>query len=403
MKKSALGIAFFATIVQYYDYALFGMSASFLTKAYMPRFSSGHEMLGFFSIISGAALMRPLGSLIFGYIGDLGSKANALKLSVLVAAISTLVIGIIPENKSLLSACFLVMARMIFMMSMAGESDGVRLYVAEIIGRRREFAGNGLVTFSSQIGVLIASFAYFASTRSNMPEYLWRINFIAGGICGIGIFILRRYLPVNNSLAKPQLTKDEVIKDAPVITARLFILATIIAGCIGGMYHFQVIFFGVFMSQMACMMTLEHAAAFNVIGVAIYAICAIISGFLGDRYGPRRQIILSLALTILLGAALCISPSMYASLCVTALIPFYSVPLQILIKRMMPSHIMLRSFSLSHSLGSMIFSASVPMVASFLWYNTHEVWVPIMYVALMGGVLLISYFLLTTRSRRHAR
>ncbi len=390
MKKSALAISFFATIVQYYDYAIFGMSAAALTKAYMPKLSSGHEMLGFFAIISGATLMRPIGSLVFGWIGDTKGKATTLKASVLAAAIAMLLLGIAPEQQSIISASILVIARIIFMMSMAGEGDGVRLYVAETIGVKREFFGNGIVTFSSQIGVLIASFAWWLSIQSNMPEYLWRANFIIGFLCGIVVFLFRKYFV-------SEIHKTDIGTTTPKISIPLFILAVVTSGCIGGIYHFQIIFFGAFMTKMVGNMSQEVAATLNIMSVLLYAASALFSGYLGDRYGPKKQILISLMLTICSGIIICIYTHNLISLFITALIPFYSVPLQIILKRKMPSKIMLRAFSLSHSMGSMIFSASVPFIASVIWHSTHKIWAPLLYVVFVGVVLLVCCALLFKR------
>jgi MHS family proline/betaine transporter-like MFS transporter len=408
MKRPSIIIAFFASLVQHYDYALFGLSAAALTRAYIPHENEAGQFLGFFGILSLAVIMRPLGSVIFGYIGDFKGRALVLKSACLVAAISTLFIGLLPSGSE--SYLLMIVCRMAFMMSMAGEIDGVRIYVSETIDPSREYFGNGMVTFCSQIGVLIATFAWWLASSDYMPEYWFRMNFIIGGVAGLVIFSLRsklqetvefvdhkRHCQEQHSKANqiepayPQgLLRPLAIKDM-----RIFLLAAIISGSIGGIYHFQIIFFGTYMSKMTGILSPELASLMNIIAVALYAFMAILSGYMADIYGAKRQIIFSLGLTMLLSIV-----ATYATarggfeislfLGISALIPLYSVPLQIALKRIMPISSRLRVFSLSHSLGS-IFSSSVPFICSLIWYSTGLIWVPMICMTFMACVLLLSF------------
>ena len=131
MKISTFLIAFFATIVQCYDYALFGLSAGALSKTFMPDNSSTEQILNFFAIFSIAVIARPIGSIIFGIIGDNYGRVVALKLSILLSAISTALIGIMPSFATIgyTATILLALLRMIFLMSLAGEVDSVRIYI----------------------------------------------------------------------------------------------------------------------------------------------------------------------------------------------------------------------------------------------------------------------------------
>ena len=389
--KVGIRLAFIATVVQYYDYALFGISAAALADAYIPYVAHEQKFLGFFAIISGAVIARPIGSLIFGYIGDKYNRALVLKISVCCASIATILIGTLPIGPSNCSMILLLIARMIFMISMAGEGDGVRIYVAETISSKKEFLGNGFVTFSSQIGVLIASIAWYLASHGAMPEYLWRINFIFGGLCGVVIFFLRRHFV--NALYAPQQHLHQT--QSATYNTLTFVCATLIAGSIGGMYHFQIIFCGTFLAKMAQILSVHDAAILTIISTILYAITAVISGYTADKYSPVKQIYACLFLTIILVIVIILDTrNTYLAPCVisiTALIPFYSVPLQIILKRTMPAQHLLKTFSLSHSLGSALLSASVPTIASFMWYYTEKIYAPFLYIIVLSAILLISY------------
>lgn len=395
MKTKSLLLAFCANIIQYYDYALFGLSASMLTKYYMPHNELSKNMLIFFGMMSIAVVMRPLGSIVFGYIGDQKGRSLVLKLSIFLASISTLTIGIIPSTNDFASTAMLIISRMIFMMSLAGEGDGVRIYVAETISPKSEFLGNGLVSGSSQIGVLLATFAYFLSSNSDMPEYYWRINFILGGILGLILCYFSKNIAESQEFKRKNKLKSTTLsKNLPIL-----IYSTIVTGFIGGIYHFQIIFLGTYLTTAVMILEQDLMNIVNIITISLYIISATISGYIADRYNPRKQIIISLMLTILCttGNAILMSQNQINILLLiltTILITFYSVPLQIILKHKMPIESRLKLFSLSHSLGSLIFSSSSALVASWLWHITGLTFAPMIYMIIMSVVLLLSVVLL---------
>lgn len=390
MKNRALLLAFFANIIQYYDYALFGLSASMLATHFMPYHDTSMNMLAFFGIMSFAVIMRPIGSLIFGYIGDKKGRAVVLKISIFLASISTITIGLIPGSNDIFSSTILTISRMLFMMSLAGEGDGVRIYVAETIGARREFFGNGLVSGSSQIGVLIATFACFLSSSNVVPESFWRINFIFGGIVGLILYYFRQYIGESIEFKKNASNNHKLTRqDAP-----LLIYSTIINGFIGGIYHFQIIFLGSFLTTVTTILKKDLMSTITIIMVVLYILSAILSGYLADRYSPKKQIITSLILTIIctiFNAVSMTTAQINIALLIstTSLIAFYSVPLQIILKRKMPINNRLKLFSLSHSVGSLIFSSSSALIGTWVWHKTHLAFAPMIYMTVMTVILLI--------------
>ncbi len=401
MKKPGIIIAFFATIVQYYDYALFGLSAAAITKAYMPSSVESDQFLCFFAILASSVAMRPVGSVIFGYIGDFRGRALVLKLATLIAAISTIMIGLMPLN----SYYLMIFSRMTFMMSMAGEIDGARIYVSETVDKKREFFGNGLVTCCSQVGALLAAFAWFMTSAGFLPEYWWRVNFIIGGLLGLVIFGLRSMITetIEYSDANGHADKISASHEIPgqshydVVrfqSLKIFVLATLISGCIGGIYQFQIIFFGTYITKMLVLTDHSFVAIMNIVAITSYGIVAVISGHIADCYSASKQIFIGLILIIccLLVSAYFLSIGEYSPILfviTSAVMPLYSVPLQIMLKRIMPTYSRLRVFSLSHSFGSLIFSASVPLICSWIWYVTRMSYAPILYIAFMAGLLLV--------------
>lgn len=388
MRIKHLIVPFLGTILQYYDYALFGLSASVLTKAYLPLNDHTEGLLSFFTILTFAVIMRPIGSILFGSWGDRKGRSLVLKFSIFLASISTLIIGIIPSSNNIYSGCALTLARMIFMMSLAGEIDGVRIYIAESIGEKKEFLGNGIVSASSQIGVLIASLAVFLSNSVEIENF-WRINFIFGGGAGLLLCLMSGNIPET-----PEFLKNKTRNSANQ-TFGILIIATVISGFIGGIYHFYLIFFKSYIADIVHISDAYITGKIHIISVISYIFSAIIAGFTADRFGPKRQIVFAIALSILFAVVnslyIASGEISYVLLILSiSLIAFYSVPLQIILKRKMPVQNRLKLFSLSHSLGSLLFSSSSTVISTFIYDATRLTFAPMIYLIFMMITLLIS-------------
>lgn len=392
MKNRSLILAFFATIIQYYDYALFGLSASILTEKYIPDSDSIPNFISFFAILTFAVVMRPVGSIVFGKIGDISGRSIVIKISIFLAAISTLLIGIIEPSKNIISASLLIFARMIFMMSLAGEGDGVRIYVAETIGKKQEFFGNALVTSSSQIGVLIASAMYFLSCSDVMPEYWWRMNFIIGGGCGMLLLYFRHSMEESKEFSDFIKLKNNNKEERStfIITDhyKTIISGIIIMGFIGGIYHFYVIFYGSYLSSILGVIAKDIVSKMHILSIILYIASTLLSGYMADKYNPYIQSLIGLFISFILALLNAIFlykgiVSVILFLFSVAIIPVYTTPLQIIFKRKILITNRLKIFSISHSVGSLLFSSSSALISGYLWHVTNKSFVPMIYVMIM--------------------
>jgi len=400
-RYESLIIAFFVTIVRYYDYALFGLSASLLSKNFMPHGDDGDQMLIFFAVFSLATVARPVGSLIFGKIGDLVGRVVSVKISAVVAAISTCLVAVAPNFNSVgfFAVIVITLLRMLFLMSLAGEIDAIKIYVAEMIGKKRRHLVIGIVSFSSQIGVLIATVAYHIAISYEDIEWLWRLNFAIGGSLGLVVIVLRKRLLESEEFlnSKSKAASESNVGISKIIGANKvkFMLATIINGMLGGGYHFLIIFFGTFAANVADIIDNESAAATNIVLVSVYAIACLISGYISDRSKIYTQIIgaltLSILCTVMMEFVLGVKGYSVLLHCVLVfLVPFYSIPCAIRIQSLFHASIRMRMCSLSHSVGSMVFSSTTPFICMLIWQSTEIVSLVLAYFLFQLGLLFFA-------------
>ncbi|MCZ6902072.1 MAG: MFS transporter [Rickettsia endosymbiont of Ixodes persulcatus] len=406
MSNSAFLVAFFTIIIRYYDYALFGLSASILAQNFLPSIEQDKQLLGFFAVLSAAVIVRPLGSLIFGFIGDKYGRTKSIKISMFISSISTGLIAITPsfEMMGIFATVILTLCRMVFLASLAGEVDGIKVYVAEKTGYNRKNLNIGIVSCCSQIGALLAAIAYYYASNSSI-EYLWRFNFFIGAIFGLFAILMRNFFKesseflyykntaqfkkldtsefcgnvgcadssLNSSCTK--LFELSCMQQIKIIKDNLlsFIIALLINGAIGGVYHFLVIFLGVFLAKIA-FINYHEIGFMNIALTTTYGISALFAGLLADKINPLKQIIWALFASIIvaLWMQIMLYKQIFNVLCPVILIglaAFYAVPLQIIVQSLFKTNVKMRLYSLSHSFGGIILSSSAPFFSMLLWQN----------------------------------
>lgn len=395
-------IVFCATIVRYYDYGLFGLSASVLSKHFMPQAESKDQILTFFGLFSLTMLVRPIGAIIFGKIGDKFGRITSLKISMTIAALSTGLIAIIPDYDvcGAWSVALLLLCRLLFLVSLAGEVDGIKIYISEMLGKNRRNLGVGMVNFSSQMGVLLASVMYYISLSLDGREWLWRGNFLFGGILGLLIILMRKYMQESEVFLRNK-SSSGAGSNSSIISIILenklkFLFAIIVHGLIGGVYYFLIIFWGVFAGNIADIPS-PYSATFDSISIIVlYSIACVLSGFLADKYHAFFQSIIALICSIICVIFMEImfkaSISNYHLHYVLAfLAPFFTVPSFVKMQSLFAIDVRMRMCSLSHSLGSMIFSSTTPFMCMLIYRSQENIMFVLGYFLLQ---LVTLFFLL---------
>jgi len=120
--KTLAGII--GNVLEWYDFAVFGFLSDVIGGVFFPAHQSGHlAITESFLIFGGAFLMRPLGGLFFGYIGDKYGREKALRISIFLMAFPTFAMGCLPsyENAGAASIVLLIIVRLLQGFSVGGQ------------------------------------------------------------------------------------------------------------------------------------------------------------------------------------------------------------------------------------------------------------------------------------------
>eukprot|EP00494_Astrolonche_serrata_P025015 UN25275 len=215
-------VAGIGNLLEWYDFSVFGLLVDPIGKNFFPPEDKTSVFLKGFSVFAGAFVMRPIGGVLFGYIGDKYGRLKALRISILMMAIPTAIMGIIPTYQTIgiSSTVCLVIIRLFQGLSVGGEWAGAMIFTYETAPpkHRNLFAG---VLQASSSGALVGSFVVWScrqiTTEEQMNDWGWRMPFAFGLLLTIfGCFFDRVFM--KSGEMKESLENNEILKN-PIYTA----------------------------------------------------------------------------------------------------------------------------------------------------------------------------------------
>lgn len=184
-------VGMIGNVLEHYDNALFGLLAPFLAPLFFENNAPLSALILTYCLLPFGILMRPLGSLFFGWIGDRFGRTRALFCSLVGMAITTMTMGFLPTytEAGYFAPLLLTLSRAMQNFCAAGESVGGAIYILERTHSLKKNLMSGIYDSSSVGGILLASaMVTLFSFQENISE-MWRVLFWSGGIVAIlGIF-----------------------------------------------------------------------------------------------------------------------------------------------------------------------------------------------------------------------
>ncbi len=198
--RKAITAASLGNAMEWFDFGVYGFVAYALGKVFFPDASPGVQMIAALATFSVPFLIRPLGGLFFGMLGDKYGRQRILSITIVIMSLSTFGIGLIPgyETIGIWAPVLLLVCKMAQGFSVGGEYTGASIFVAEYSpDRRRGFMGSWL-DFGSIAGfVLGAGLVVLISAivgQDNFMAWGWRLPFFLALPLGIIGLYLRNAL-----------------------------------------------------------------------------------------------------------------------------------------------------------------------------------------------------------------
>jgi MFS transporter, MHS family, proline/betaine transporter len=293
VSRGSKAIAAFSTIVEWYDFTLYLYFATVLSRVF---FGGGQQSL--IATLAGFAiayLMRPLGALFFGHIGDRYGRRRTLLLSVAVMTAAMLAIALLPTRAAIGPAAgwLLILLRCVMGFAVGGEYTGVVAYLLE--GARDEQRGliTSFAAAASEIGALLAvgisAVTVSVMSGADLDNWGWRIPFLFGALLAGSVWIARSWMAESPDFERQR--ADGTVPTNPIrhtlTRHRGGILRAFAISSLGSItYYVGITYVPAFLTTAGAMterdsLWLSTLAAVMVIAVTPFA------GALSDRYGRK--------------------------------------------------------------------------------------------------------------------
>ena len=222
LSKKVIVSCFLAGCLEMYDFVLFGFLIKVIHNNYLSFLDKNIATIIAFAFFAVGFIVRPIGALIFGYIGDVLGRKKALVMSVSFMGIASLSMSLLPTYEAIgIVSCYLiVLIRLIQGLSVGGEFSGAIIYAMEHFNKKKAGLVGGIVVGGCIIGVLLAMIVSKIVQNPLLPEYSWRFAFLVGfGLSIIGYFVRSRLLETPEFLSslkdKAKIPILEGIKNHP--------------------------------------------------------------------------------------------------------------------------------------------------------------------------------------------
>ncbi len=401
-RARVVATASIGNLIEWYDFALYAYSASAISHAFFPDGDDTASLLGTLAVFGVSFLLRPVGGLVLGRIGDRIGRKNVLSVAVLGMGVCTVLMGLIPSYGAIGIAApvLLVITRLGQGFFSGGEYTGASTFLVEYApeDRRGQWAGVSVAT-----GTLPFAFAGFVVLAfSSMPDaaydsYGWRLPFlIAGPFALIGLYLRLR---VEDTPQFRALEKEDRKESAPlraVLTQhrRAVLLVMAVAGLNSVASYTLTSYMPTHLKENVDTGSTVAAVTNSLVVVVVCALVPFL-GRISDSIGRRKVLIMGTAGLIVLAVpafATLSSGSTTAAVIgqLMLALPFACVAAVVstVMCELFPTSVRYSGASVGYNIAYAVFGGTAPFVGQFLVDETDSLSAPGWYVAVLALLVL---------------
>ncbi|WGT49321.1 MFS transporter [Thioclava nitratireducens] len=411
---------FIGNVVEWYDFALYGYLAGVIAPVFFPSNDPTAGLIATYGIFAAGFLMRPLGAAVFGWFGDRYGRARTMQISVVMMAMPTLFLGILPTyaQVGVLAPALLVLVRLLQGLSVGGEFSSSATYLVETAPLKKRGLTGSWANIGSMSGSLLGVGAAALVTNlfdaQTLADWAWRLPFLGGALLGTVAILIRRNLHMSEHFRQHQEGRDETspLLEAFTTNRKETLLAVAFAASYGTCYYIAFVYLPEWLSGQG-LMARDTALLINTAMTVLVIPAMPLAAIVGDRWLPRR-VWIALAIGSLALAAWPLHEWMLTSggailpVVVAHAVSFLllAVPLgsgPALFAEMFPERDRLSGYSVAFNIGLGIFGGLTPMIATSLIAATGLVTTPALYMLVAGLIAVVALVFTPDRSRAPLR
>ncbi len=300
---SIVAAAYAGTLIEWYDFYIFGALATTLATVFFPETSGATALLSTLATFAIGFVVRPFGALIFGALGDLIGRKYTFMVTLLIMGGATFAIGILPGFATIgwAAPVILVVLRLLQGLALGGEYGGAATYVAEHCPDGRRGYWTSWIQTTATLGLFVSLAVIIACrtmlSREEFAAWGWRIPFWLSLVLVLFSYYIRRRMhesPLFQRMKASGKGAKNPLKESFVNpqNRRLVLLALFGATAGQGVVWYTGQFYA--MNYIKLVLGVEPMQAEIMVGIALVLATPffIVFGALSDRIG-RKGIIMA--------------------------------------------------------------------------------------------------------------
>jgi MFS family permease len=406
--KKAIAASAIGNATEWFDYGIYAYGVTYISAAIFPGDAASATLLALMTFAV-SFLVRPLGGLVWGPLGDRLGRKHVLAITILMMSGATLCVGLVPTYDAigLWAPIILVLLRMIQGFSTGGEYGGAATFMAEYApSRKRGFLGSFLevgTLAGFSIGALLMLGFSLVLGDEQMHSWGWRLPFLVAAPLGlVGVYLRSRLedTPVFRELEAKGEKEEETTTQFKDLLAGYWkpILR------LGGMVVALNVVNYTLLSYMPTYLESEiglgsdQSLIVPIIGMLTMMVFLPFAGRISDRVGRKPLWWFSLAGLFVFGTPLFLlmGTNMVGAIVGFAILGLLYVPQLATISStfpaMFPTHVRYAGFAIAYNVSTSLFGGTAPAVNDWLTAKTGNALTPAYYMmgaCLIGALALI--------------
>ncbi|QLE72215.1 MFS transporter [Streptomyces rectiverticillatus] len=409
VKAAALGNA-----MEWFDFGIYSYLAVTLGDVFFPSGNDTVRLLSSLATFAVAFLVRPLGGMFFGPLGDRVGRKRVLALTMVLMASGTFAIGLIPSYAAIgfWSPVLLICFRMLQGFSTGGEYGGAATFIAEYAPDKRRGYFGSFLEFGTLAGYVGAAGLVTAMTTTlggdAMTDWGWRIPFLVAGPLGlVGLYLRMRLedTPAFQKLEEDEESGGTELKEIFTAQWARLLLCIVLAGAYGITDYMLLSYMPTYLTDQ---LGYDDTHGLLILIATMILLMAVITcvGRLSDRIGRKPLLMAGLGGFVVLSAPAFLLLKQGGLAAVLGGMLMLGLPLVCLLGTMsavlpalFPTHVRYGSLAIGYNISTSLFGGTTPLVITALIHATGSDMMPAFYTAgaALIGMVAVAFMRETAR------
>lgn len=290
-KNKILKISLTANLIEWYEFIVSAYLATIMGHVFF--YNSNHSdilaTIQFFSVFALSYLIRPIGCVFWGMLGDNHGSGLALRWSLILMSLPAFIIGILPGYNQIgyMATVLFILLRLIQGFAAGGEFPLLSIYVFDKSSQHKN--ANLFCSFvnsSGMMGLLLASITitllHLTFTEKIIAYYAWRIPFLLSLPLFLVILSIRRSIPIEK-------TQDKINKLLPQVVVKPLLKTTALIGFLQVNMYVLFVWLPTYLT-IFLKVSKETAHISNMVAMATLTIFTITFGYIGTKISYKKII-----------------------------------------------------------------------------------------------------------------